>query len=199
MTCTRWVPLAALLLTAGTPAYAAPEEGGGLLDPNAGLIFWQIVVFLAVLGLLMKFAFPPILGAVEAREQRIRELLDAAARDRAEAEALLEQQRTERDATRAEVHEIIAEGRAAAERMREEILAEARREQQELLERTRRDVHQEVERAAAELRVQAVELAIAAASRLVERRLDDEDDRRLVREYLDRVEVSEGSPVTVGV
>jgi hypothetical protein len=44
-----------------------------------------------------------------------------------------------------------------------------------------------------------VELAIAAASRLVERRLDDEDDRRLVREYLDRVEVSEGSPVTVGV
>jgi F-type H+-transporting ATPase subunit b len=198
MTRKPWPLPALLLLLVATPAYAA-QEGGGLLDPHTGLIFWQIIVFVVVLAVLMKFAFPYILGAVEAREQRIRELLDAAARDRQEAQALLEEQQTERDATRAQVQEIIAEGRVAAERMREEILADARREQQELLERTRRDVQQEVERAAAELRVQAVDLAVAAASKLVERRLDDEDDRRIVREYLEQVEVGAGAPEPVGV
>jgi F-type H+-transporting ATPase subunit b len=180
----------ALLLTlfAVTPAFA---QEGGLLDINEGLMFWTVLIFLAVLGILSWKAYPKILGAVEARERHIRELLEAAARDREEAETLLEEQRRERDAVRAQVQQMLAEGRSGAEKMREEILAEARRDQQELLERSRREIDREMERSMAELRLQVVDIAIAAASKLVQRNLTDDDNRRLVREFVDQIDLRE--------
>ena len=180
---------AALLLAAAAPL--AAQEEGGLLSLSPGLSFWTIVIFLIVLFILYRAAFPKILGAVEARERHIRELLEAAARDREEAEQLREEQTRERDALRAQVQQMLAEGRTAAERMREEILTEARREQQELLERSRRDIDREMERSMAELRVQVVDIAIAAASKLVQRNLTDDDNRRLVREFVEQIEMRE--------
>lgn len=184
-----------LILLSATPAFAAE---GGLLDINSGLMVWTVGIFLLVLIALSRFAYPAILGAVEAREARIRDLLASAERDRAEAEALLAQQQTERESVRAQVQEMLAEGRVAGERLRDEIVAEARREQQELIARTRRDLQQEMERNVAELRVQAVDLAIAAASKLIQRNLDEADNRRLVTEYLAQVDLGEPAPATAG-
>jgi F-type H+-transporting ATPase subunit b len=196
MTSKRWLLVPSLSLLLATPAFAA--EGGGLLDPHTGLIFWQIVVFVLVLAALMKFAYPHILGAVEAREARIRELLAAAARDREEAESLLEEQRRQLDEVRTRAQELAAEGRESGERIREEMIEETRREQAEMLVRARREIRQEMERALEEIRSDAVELAIAAASRLVERDLDQEANRRFVREFLDRVEIEGREPVGAG-
>lgn len=184
-----------LILLSATPAFAAE---GGLLDINSGLMVWTVGIFLLVLGILSWKAYPLILGAVEAREERIRELLASAERDRAEAQALLAQQQSEREATRTQVQEMVAEGRVAGERLRDEILADARREQQELIARTRRDLEREMERNLAELRVQAVDLALAAASKLIERNLDEADNRRLVSEYLAQVELVERAPASAG-
>lgn len=191
----RLLPL--LLTGTATPAFAA--EGGGLLAPSAGLTFWTIVTFVIVLVILWKAALPPILGAVEAREQEMRELLDAAARDRAAAEAALADQTQQLEQTRSRVQELVAEGRTAGERVRDEIIADARRQSDEMLERARRDVRLELDKAVGELRTTAVDLAIAAASKLVERNLDEEDNRRLVREYLAAVEAEDGSAVPAGV
>lgn len=182
----RLLPALALLLISATPAFAA--EGGGLLDPHTGLIVWQIIVFLAVLGLLWKFAYPHILGAVEAREQKIRDLLDAAARDRAEAETLLAAQKAELDRTRAQTQEVLADTRASGERMREELLAETRREQEAMMERARRDIAAQMDRALDEVRLEAVDVALAAAERLIGRNLDTQDNRRLVREFMNEVD-----------
>ena len=191
----RLLPL--LLTGTATPAFAA--EGGGLLAPSAGLTFWTIVTFVIVLVILWKAALPPILGAVEAREQEMRELLDAAARDRAAAEAALADQTQQLEQTRSRVQELVAEGRTAGERVRDEIIADARRQSDEMLERARRDVRLELDKAVGELRTTAVDLAIAAASKLVERNLDEEDNRRLVREYLAAIEAEDGSAVPAGV
>jgi len=181
-----------LLPLAATPAAAQ----GGLLDVNQGLMVWTILIFVIVLVMLYKFAYPQILGVVEAREARIEELLSAAQRDREEAQRLLEEQRKQQEELRAQVQEMVAEGRTAGERMREEIIAEARREQQSMLERARRDIDQQTESAMAELRAQAVDLAIAAAGKLVEKDLDEEGNRRFVRDYLERLAVAE-PPVAV--
>ena len=84
------------LLFAATPLLAqehAAEEGGGLLSINPGLTIWTIVIFLIVLAILTKAAYPKILGAVEARERHIAELTEAAERDRAEAAALADENR----------------------------------------------------------------------------------------------------------
>jgi F-type H+-transporting ATPase subunit b len=191
----RLLPL--LALGSASPAFAA--ENGGLLDPNTGLTAWTIIVFLIVLAVLWKAALPPIIGAVEAREQQIRDLLAAAARDRQEAQEALEQQTRELEETRSRVQELVAEGRASGERMRDDIVADARRHAEEIATRARREVRQELDRALQELRAEAVDLAIAAASKLIERNLDDEDNRRLVREYLAAIESESGAAVPAGV
>jgi F-type H+-transporting ATPase subunit b len=183
---------ALLLLAALSGAVAAPaaaaEGQGGILSPEGGLMLWTLIVFGIVLLVLYRFAYPHILGAVEAREQRIRELLASAARDRDEARALLEEQQKEREELRSQAQEMFVEAKASGERMREEMLAEARREQAELLVRARRDIQAEIDRATDVIRRDAVELAIAAAEKLVQRNLDDEQNRRLVRDFLDQVE-----------
>lgn len=191
------LPLALLLVAAAVTPAAAAE--GGLLDVNVGLMFWTILIFLTVLAILYKLAYPAILGAVEAREARIGEMLAAAQRDREEAGRLLEEQRARHEELRAQVQEMVAEGRTAGERLRDEIVAEARQEQQAIVERARREIEQQAARALADVRAQAVDLSIAAASKLVEKDLDEEGNRRFVREFLDRLEAGEDAPVAAGV
>lgn len=158
------------------------------MDINEGLMIWTVLIFLIVLAILYRAAFPKILGAVEAREEKIRTLLEEAARDREEAEKALAEQKKQLEETRATVQELVAEGRTAGERVREEIAAEARQQADELLARARRDVRAEMDKARDDLRDEAVELAMAAASKLLERNLNEEDNRRLVKEYLADIE-----------
>lgn len=158
-----------------------------IFDLNLGVSFWTIVIFLVLLVLLARYAFPPILGYANERERRIQAALDTAAAERAEAERLLEEQRRLLAASRQQGQQIIGEARQAAERVREELLARAREEQEQLLERARHEIERERERALDALRREAVDLSIAAASRLLEERVDTDSDRRLVREYLERV------------
>lgn len=190
----RLIPAA--LLVSATPAFAA--EGGGPLDVNLGLMIWTLIIFTIVLLVLRRFAWPNILGAVEAREARIRELLSAAEADRAAAQTALEESRRQLDQTRHQVQETLSESRVSAERMREEILAGARRDQEELMNRARRDIAAERETALQQVRLEAVDLAIAAAEKLIRRNLSGEDNRRLVREYLGQVDAQPGSPAAAG-
>ncbi|MQA92493.1 MAG: F0F1 ATP synthase subunit B [Gemmatimonas sp.] len=186
------------LLLVATAKPAAAQEGG-LLDPDPGLMVWTVVIFLIVLAILYKLAFPHILGAVEAREARIRELLEEAASDREAAEAALAEHNRQLEETRARIHELVAEGRTAGERVRDEIIVDARSEAEEIMGRARRDVRQELENAMQEMRMETVDIAIAAASKLVERNLDAEDNRRLVREYLAEIESGSGASAVAGV
>ncbi|MBW3571840.1 MAG: F0F1 ATP synthase subunit B [Gemmatimonadetes bacterium] len=174
---------ATALAFAATPLHAA-EEGGGLLSVNPGLTIWTIIIFLIVLAVLSKFAYPRILGAVEAREAHIAQLTLAAERDREEAAALAAENRRLVEETRARVHGAVEEARGQAEKMRAEVMDAANRERQEMLERARRDIVSEREMALDTVRRDAVVLAMAAAEKLVRRSLDTEDNRRLVRESL---------------
>lgn len=189
--------LTALLLT--TTASPVIAQEGGLLAIDTGLMVWTVLIFLIVLAILYKMVFPHILGAVEAREAKIRELLEEAARDREAARVALEEHTRQLEETRSRVHELVAEGRSAGERVREEIIAEARAQAEEIMTRARRDVRQELEQAMQELRQETVEIAIAAAGKLVERNLDADDNRRLVREYLADLEGGPSVPSIAGV
>jgi len=174
----------------------APAAGEHAQSPNVfaltwNVSFWTLVIFAILLVVLAKFAFPPILGYAAAREKRIQDALDESARQREEARQLLEQQRAELAKARAEAQAIIAEGRQAAERIRQDLLNRARSEHEEMLARARADIEAEHARAVESMRREAVEIALAAAARLIEKRLDTEADRRLVSEFLSRAEVPE--------
>ncbi|HEX6308106.1 MAG TPA: F0F1 ATP synthase subunit B [Longimicrobiales bacterium] len=173
----------------------ASEAGAepSIFGINAGVSFWTLIIFLVLSVALAKFAFPPILGYAAAREQRIQDALDEARRQREESEQLLEQQRQELLEARQEAQALIAEGKQAAERVREDMLTRARAEQEEVVARARQDIERDRQRAIESLRREAVDLALAAAGRLVGQRMDAAEDRRLVTEYLQSVKGANGA------
>lgn len=176
---------ALLLLAVATPASAAPAEGGAdLLSPSYGLMFWTLIIFVVLLVVLSRFAFGPITKAVEARERALEEAIAGAKRDREAAAALLAEQRREIENARVEAQRIIAESRQAGERVRNEMLETTRTEQAALLERARTEIAQERDRAILELRREAVDLAIAGATKVVEQNLDSQANRRIVESFL---------------
>jgi F-type H+-transporting ATPase subunit b len=155
---------------------------------STNVSFWTVIIFLVLLLVLTRWAFPPILGYAAAREKRIQESLDEARRTRDEAEQLLAQQRQELAAAKHEAQQVIAEGKVAAEKVRHELLERARADQEQVVARARADIEREREKAVESVRREAVDLAIAAASRLVEQKLGADEDRKLVQDYLGRVE-----------
>jgi F-type H+-transporting ATPase subunit b len=170
---------------AAAPALAQEEAGRpDLLSPNSGLMAWTLIIFIVLAFILSRYAFGPITAAVRAREQALEEALNSAKRDREEAARLLEQHRAALDASRGEAQKLIADARVSAERVRAELVEQAHAEQASMLARARQEIESEKARAIADLRREAVDLAIAGASRVIDRNLDQAANRQLVESFL---------------
>ena len=166
------------------PTLASGGEGGSLVDPNPGTIFWTIVTFVFLLILLGRFAWKPLLGAIEAREKSIRDDLEQAASGRSEVESLVAEQRELLTSARRERAEAVEQGKRDAERMKAEILEEARQQREQVLKDTQAQVQAGLRKAQTDLRGTAVNLAILGAEKLLSVKLDDTAQRRLVEEHL---------------
>jgi F-type H+-transporting ATPase subunit b len=160
------------------------EHTPGLVELRINLMFWTLVIFGILYFMLRKWAFPAILGAVEKREKALEDALASAKRDRDEAQKLLDEHRRQIEAARGDAQKLIAEGRAVAEKMRNDLVEQTRHEQQGILERARHEIDAEKERALAQLRREAVNLAIAGASKVIEENLDNTKNRELVESFL---------------
>ncbi len=157
-----------------------------MLSIEPGLLIWTIITFLALVAVLRKVAWKPLLAALEQRETTIRDSLDEAQRAREEAQQLLaENQRILAEANR-ESARILEQGREEAERMRTSLTDQARQEAQRLVEDARRDIERERQAAIQDLKSTAADLALVAAGRLLNTSVSDDDHRPLVTEFLDR-------------
>ena len=168
--------------------HAAEGAEPNVFNLSTNVSFWTVVIFLLLLVVLTRWAFPPILGYAAAREKRIQDSLDEAKRHRAEAEQLLATQRQELAAAKQQAQHVIAEGRQAAEKVRQDLLERTQSEQEEVVARAKADIERERDKAVESVRREAVDVAIAAASKLLEQRLGSDADRKLVQDYLGRVE-----------
>ena len=176
--------VAALALS---PAAALAQEGSGtrtFMQPDTGLMIWTLIIFVILLFVLSRFAFGPLTQAVRAREESLQAAIDAAKADREAAAKLLAEHQAQIEAARGEAQKLIASGRGVAEKMRSDLLEQTRREQQDMLERARREIDSEKDRAIAQLRREAVDLALAGASKVIEQNLESQKNRQLVESYL---------------
>jgi F-type H+-transporting ATPase subunit b len=182
----RSTTLSLVLLAAAAPLQAQEHAAAtpGLMSPNTGLMFWTLLIFGVLLLVLNKWAFPAIVGAVQAREKALEEAIAAAQRDREEAARLLAEHRASLDASRAEGQKLIADARAAAERVRVELIEAAQKEQAGMIARARSEIENEKSRAIAELRREAVDLAILGAGKVIDKNLDQAANRQLVESFL---------------
>ncbi len=168
-------------LLASEGATGAPSSP---FEVNSGLMFWTLISFGLLFFLLWKFVLPQMLQATEAREQRIKQQLDEAARLNAEAKALVGEQNKLLADARNQASTLLAEVKVAAERERALGAEKARAEAEEMLARARREIGAEKDRASAELRREAVDLALAAAGKLIGQRFEAAEDKKIVTDYL---------------
>ena len=181
----------ALLQEAASGVAAETGPSGDLLTPVGGLMFWTLVTFVILFAILGKLVFPKITAAVEAREKALEEAIEGAKRDREEAARALAEQLKQIESARLEAQKIIVEGRQAGEKVRTTMIEETHQQQQAMLERARREIEMEKEKAIAELRREAIELAIAGASKVIEKNLDDQSNRKIVESFLASIPVTE--------
>ena len=158
-----------------------------LLSPNTGLIVWTLITFGLVLLVLKKWAWGPLLAALDQRETRIREALEQADKARAEAQRAAEENEATLARAQVEAQAVIGKAREDAERIAREVRERAEADAQQLIEQARRTIDQARNQALQELRQQTAELAILAAGQLLETNLDDERNRKIANDFIDRM------------
>ena len=155
-----------------------------LVQPDPGLFIWTIVTFLILLALLSKFAWKPLLVALQGRQDRIAQALDDAKRAQEEMERIRRDSAEIIRQAHAEAGAIVAAGRADGERVREDAKQKARTEAAAIVAAAGRQVEAETARARDEIRREAVDLAVAIASKLIRRNITADDNRVMIDEML---------------
>jgi len=179
--------LRSLILLVASPAALLAQEAEHtrqFMKPDSGLMIWTLIIFVILMFVLSRFAFGPLTAAVRSREQTLQAALDSAKRDRDEAAKVLADTQAQLEAARGEAQKIIADGRAVGEKLRTEMLEQTRKEQADVLDRARREIQNEKTKAIGELRREAVDLALAGASKVIEQNLESPKNRHLVETYL---------------
>jgi len=159
-----------------------------LVQPDPGLFIWTILTFLVLLALLAKFAWRPLLQALESRQALIRKSLDDAQQARQELERLNQESAQIIARARSEADTIISRSRSDADRLKEEMKQQARAEAATIVRNAERQIQLETVRALQQIRQEAVDLSVMIASKLLQRNLSKEDNERLIEEALRQVE-----------
>ena len=159
-----------------------------LLRPDPGLFIWTILTFLVLLALLAKFAWRPLLQALESRQELIRKSLDDAQQAKQELERLQAESAQIIRKARVEAETIISNSRSDGERLREEIKQKARADSDAIVRNAERQIQLETTRALQQIRHEVADLSVQIASKLIQRNLSREDNEGLIEETLRQLE-----------
>jgi F-type H+-transporting ATPase subunit b len=142
-----------------------------LLTPGTGLLFWQAVVFIALVFLLAKLAWKPILSSLKEREESIQTALDSAEKAKLEMaslksdnEKLLKEARAERDV-------ILKEAREAASRLHDQAQTEAKKNADKIIEDAKSIINTEKQAALRDVRAQVASFSLEVAEKLLKKNL----------------------------
>ena len=157
---------------------------GGLTDINLGLTVWTIVLFVLFAFLMTKLGWGPLLKAIEEREKGIRGAVDGAQKANTEAQALLAQHKEMLREAGRERDEIMKRALKEAEQLKADLTTRAKAEGDQMVQRARDQIDREKNQAILELRGQVADLAVQAASKIVQSSLTPEAQRKLVDEFI---------------
>jgi len=164
-------------------------EQTSVLDIDPGTMLWTLVAFAALLFVLGRFAWRPLLASMEKREKGIRESIEQAERLKREAEELLVSHQRKMEEADEEVKRILDEGREQAGAIKEKILSEARQSAKNTVDRAGQEIAAAREEALAQIRREAVDLSVSLASKVIRRSLSQQDHEELLRESMKELRI----------
>ena len=152
---------------------------------SVGLFFWQTVLFLALLFLLRKYAWKPILNAVNEREEGIKKALESAENAKREMENLQADNQKLLNEARAERETMLKEARDIKNKMIEEAKDDAKQEASKMITQAQASIQSEKKAAIAELKSQVADLSIEIAEKVMREELSNKDKQvKLVESML---------------
>jgi F-type H+-transporting ATPase subunit b len=167
------------------------DEGGSfLVSPSLGLMIWTLALFAFTLWVLSKVAFPRIQEALDKRANAIRESIEAAERQREEADELLAEYRKRLTEAREQADDIVARARKAAETVKAQAMEEGHTRREELVAAARKDIETETRRSLEMIRKEVADLTVTATEKVTRKSLDADDHRRLIQEALEETDFS---------
>lgn len=159
-----------------------------LVQPDPGLFIWTILTFFALVGLLARFAWRPLLNALEQRQAMIAKSLDDAQLAQQELQRLQQESVQIVTNARIEAESIVSRSRSDAEQVREELKQKSRAEAAAIVQNAERQIQFETTRALQQIRHEAVDLSVIIASKILQRTVSKEDHEGLIEETLKQVE-----------
>ena len=154
-------------------------------DFSLGLFVWQAVLFIALILLLKKFAWKPILDSVNSREEGIKNALDSAEKAKLEMENLQADNQKLLKEARAEREAMLKEARDIKNKMIEDAKSEAQAEAGKLIAQAQASIESEKKAAIADLKSQVADLSIEIAEKVVRKELSNKDKQvKLVESML---------------
>jgi len=166
------------------------HEGGWMekwLSFDPGLFMWTIVTFFIVLFILKWKAWGPLMAALDKREQDIREALSSAEKAREEADKVAEDYDKMIRKAQSEAQKIVAGSKDTGERIREEIKETAEEEARKILKKAQIQIDSDKEKAVQEIKSVVVDFSLQAASKVIEKNLESEDNRRLINDTIEGI------------
>ena len=158
--------------------------GAGAEFFNTGDVIATVLIFLILMILLKKFAWGPLMGIMQEREELVAKDIDAAEKARKETAAILEEQKALLKEARTEAQAIIEGAKKQGEATREEIVGAARAEADRLKESAARDIEAEKEKAIAAVREEVVSLSVLAASKVLGKEISEADNSELIKQTI---------------
>ena len=158
-----------------------------IIMPEPGSIIWTVCVFVVLLLVLRKWAWGPIVNALQAREDSIKKDIEDAKSARTDAEELLDKYKQQMDEASKEVQKKISDANERADALYEQRKQEIDVELQNLRDKSKNDIELERQKAVQELRQEVVEIAITAAGKVIGQALKAEDHRDLIEREIDNL------------
>lgn len=170
--------------------YLATAQAG-LLDLSLSFVV-EVIVFVIMIAILARWAYPPIIRAAEARQRAVAAELEAAQKAHAEAEEQLNAARVQVEQARTNALEIVAGASKSAEQLRAELTERASEEAKRVTERARLDIEAERQRAVDGVRQEVANLVVEATQRVVGETLDQPKHRQLIEQAIEEVASGRG-------
>ena len=174
----------------GDDLHESTEVHGGASTPNPlvqldpGLFIWTILTFLILFYVLAKFAWKPLLTALESRENTIKSSLEDAEKAKTELERLNAESEEIMAKARSEAQTIRVEAKSAAEKIKADVMAQAGEDANKIREDAQKQINVEKDKAIHEIRQEVVSLTMMVAEKVIKKNLSKEDNQALIEDSI---------------
>jgi len=155
--------------------------------PSPGILLWTLISFFIVLGILKWKAWGPLMKTLDDREEKITSALDAASKAKEEAQKVSSDYEKIIAKAASQKQGILTQAKQEADSLRVKKEAEADAKCNDMLDKAKKEIESEKAKALKEIKSVAVNLSIEAASKIIKKNLDSDDNKRIAEEAISNI------------